>query len=73
MAVAVAPLFVQGEIAEKPNPTPKISRISDNAAAAVAPAKIESQDTPDEVVSGDTSNKFRSVVVIIISICETTE
>jgi hypothetical protein len=58
----------QGEIDEKPSPTPKISKIRDSAAAPEAPAKIALHDTPDEVVSDDTSNIFRSVVVIIIPI-----
>jgi hypothetical protein len=69
MAVALIPLWDQGEIAENPRPTPKISKIRDSAAAPEAPAKIAAHDTPDEVVSDDTSNKFRSVVVIIVPYC----
>jgi hypothetical protein len=68
-AVALIPLLDQGDIAEKPKPTPKINRTKDSAAAPEAPAKIALHDTPDEVVSHDTSNKFRSVVVIVIPIC----
>jgi len=69
-AVALIPLLDQGDMAEKPKPTPKISRIRDSAAAPEAPAKIALHDTPDEVVSDDTSNQFCSVVVTISSIAK---
>ncbi len=65
MAVALTPLLDQGEIAEKPRPTPKISKIRDSAAAAEAPAKIALHDTPDDVVSDDTSKTFSSVAIMI--------
>jgi hypothetical protein len=68
IAVVLVPLWNQGEIAGKPKPIPKISKIRDREAAAAAPAKIEAHDTPDAVVSDDTSKKVCSVIVIIISI-----
>ena len=68
MAVVLEPLWNQGEIAGKPKPIPKTSKIKESEAAADAPAKIEAHDTPDAVVSDDTSKKFCSVVFIKISI-----
>ena len=35
----------QGDTADKPGPVPKINMISDNAAAAIAPAKMADQET----------------------------
>jgi hypothetical protein len=46
--VAAAPLEGHGEIAEKPNPNPRITKISESAAAAAAPAKIAPHETPLE-------------------------
>jgi len=43
--VALMPLGAQGETADRPSPVPKISKIRDSAAAAIAPAKTAAQDT----------------------------
>jgi len=50
---ADAPMFDHGEMADKPNPAPNASRISDKAAATNAPAITAAQDTPDEYASSD--------------------
>ena len=36
--MVLIPSFLQGEIEDNPRPAPRISNMSDNAAAAVAPA-----------------------------------
>ena len=43
--VALMPLYAHGDTDDKPSPVPKISKISDSAAAAIAPAKIAAQHT----------------------------
>ena len=48
---ADAPPLDHGETADKPIPTPNASRISDNAAAANAPAITAPQETPDAYAS----------------------
>ncbi|MCY1465766.1 hypothetical protein D9M71_839570 [compost metagenome] len=48
--LALMPSLAHGETAENPRPKPSSTRISDNAAAAAAPAKIAPQDTPDTVL-----------------------
>ena len=42
---ALMPAAAQGETDDRPKPTPRISRISDNAAAAAAPASTALHDT----------------------------
>jgi hypothetical protein len=44
-AVPLIPAFAQGDTADKPSPTPNITKISDKVAAAAAPAKIAVQET----------------------------
>lgn len=44
-AVALAPCEDQGEADDSPRPTPSTSKISDNAAAPAAPAKIAAHET----------------------------
>ena len=46
---ALMPLGAQGETADRPSPVPRISKISDKAAAAIAPAKIAPHDTALDV------------------------
>ena len=43
---ALTPACVHGETDDRPSPTPRISRISDNAAAPAAPASTALHDTP---------------------------
>ncbi|MNL61002.1 hypothetical protein D3C87_1848680 [compost metagenome] len=45
--LALTPSLAHGDTAEKPRPKPSSTRISDNAAAAAAPAKMAPQDTPE--------------------------
>ena len=42
---ALAPFSDQGETDDRPSPTPSISRISDSAAAAAAPAMMAPHET----------------------------
>src|ERR1017187_8700658 len=51
IAEADAPMFDHGETEDKPMPVPNVSRLSDKAAAANAPASTAGQDTPDEGAS----------------------
>jgi len=44
---ALAPVFAQGETEANPKPVPKISKIKDNTAAAIAPAKIAPHDVAE--------------------------
>ncbi|MNH36643.1 hypothetical protein D3C79_974600 [compost metagenome] len=48
-ASALAPSSAQGEVAAKPSPAPRITRINERAAAAAAPAKIAAHDTPERL------------------------
>ena len=50
-ADADAPLDDQGEIADKPVPAPKVSKASDNAAAANAPPITALQEIADAYAS----------------------
>ncbi|MDH4395116.1 MAG: hypothetical protein QE278_05535 [Limnobacter sp.] len=43
--VACMPIFDHGDTEERPSPTPKISRIKDNDAAAAPPAAMAPQAT----------------------------
>jgi hypothetical protein len=45
---ADAPVFVQGEMDDKPSPVPRESRIRDIAAVTNAPPITAGQDTPAE-------------------------
>ncbi|MFC3109444.1 hypothetical protein ACFQAT_27795 [Undibacterium arcticum] len=51
MVAALAPLFAQGDTAERPRPNPRTTNIKESAAAAAAPAKIAAQETPDAGIS----------------------
>ncbi len=42
---ALMPSLLHGETEDKPSPVPRISRISDSAAAAAAPANTAPHDT----------------------------
>ena len=55
--LALIPLNAHGETDDKPSPVPKISMISDSAAAAMAPAKMAAQQTGLELPES-TGNAF---------------
>jgi hypothetical protein len=48
--VADTPLYAHGDTEDSPKPVPSINKISDNAAAAAAPAIIAPHDTALAVV-----------------------
>ena len=49
--MALMPFGVQGDTADRPSPVPRISKIKERAAAAMAPAKMAAHDTALEVTS----------------------
>src|SRR6218665_3817589 len=62
---ALMPSLLQGETALKPRPKPSRMRMSDNAAAAMAPANIAAQETPEVLADSSRAVAARSGVVII--------
>lgn len=60
IAVADAPAFAHGEIAENPIPVPSASNINDNAAATDAPAITAAHETPDALESSTTDCSIRT-------------
>jgi len=61
MVVALAPLFAQGDTAERPRPNPRMINMKESAPAAAAPAKIAPQETPDALASPSSVNALAAV------------